>query len=189
MSSAANRYHPVAMALHWLIAISIIFMIVLGLTMEDITPISTRFVWFQIHKSLGLTILLLSVARLAWRLSHAAPALPSHMSRFEKLAATGAHWALYALMFAIPLSGWLLVSAAAKYPTVFFGLFTVPHLPLPDMDPKLIRGAAGETHEILAIYVAIPLIALHVLAALKHQFIDKDNLFVRMLPRWIAKGE
>lgn len=190
MSSVTDRYHPVAMVLHWLIAICLIFMIVLGLVMEDIAPASLRFEWYQIHKSLGLTILVLSIARLAWRLSHVAPALPAHMKRHEKLAAQAAHWGLYVLMFAIPLSGWLIVSASGKYPTIFFGLFTVPHLPMPSFaEPKTIRGMAGEAHEILAIYIAIPLIVLHVLAALKHQFIDKDNLFARMLPRTLCKGK
>lgn len=189
MSSTTNRYHPVAMALHWLIAISIIFMIGLGLIMEDITPISSRFEWFQTHKSLGLIVLLLSIARLAWRLSHRAPALPEHMSRFEKLAAHGTHWFFYALMIGMPLSGWAMVSASGKYPTIFFGLFTVPHLPIADSLREIVGDIAHEGHEILAIYIAIPLIAMHALAALKHQFIDKDNLFARMLPRFMIKGE
>lgn len=189
-SSTTSRYHPVAMALHWLIAISIIAMIILGLVMEDVTPISLRFELFQIHKSLGLTILVLSIARLAWRLSHRAPALPAHMARFEKFAAHATHWAFYALMIAMPLSGWLMVSASGKYPTIFFGFFEVPHLPMPgDADPKAVREYAYKAHEIFTIYIAIGLIALHVLAALKHQFINKDNLFARMLPRFIIKGE
>ena len=189
MSSTTGRYHPVAMALHWIMALCIIFMIVLGLVMEDITPVASRFEWFQIHKSLGLTILLLSVLRLGWRLLHTAPPLPTHMSKLEKLAAHGGHWGLYVLMFAMPLSGWAMVSASGKYPTIFFGLFTVPHLPIPAEHAKTIGGIAHEGHEITAVYLAIGLIVLHVLAALKHQFIDKDHLFARMMPRSIIKGE
>lgn len=180
------RYDPVAITLHWLIAVSIILMIPLGLFMEDF-PISIKFTAYNLHKSIGLSVLGLSVFRLIWRLMNPPPALPAGMSRIERLLAQSAHWGLYFLMIAMPLTGWLMVSASAKYPTVFFGLGEVPFIPMPTgIDTKAAGELFYESHEWLA-YGAIGLILAHLAAALKHHFIHRDDVLRRMLPQWRKK--
>lgn len=180
------RYDPVAVTLHWFIAVSIILMIPLGLYMEDL-PISIRFDAYAFHKSLGITVLALSLFRLIWRFLNPPPALPAGMKPWEKLAANGVHWLLYFLMFAMPLTGWLMVSANRKYPTVFFWMTEVPFIPMPaGIDPKATHEMFEEYHEILG-YGAIFLIALHLGAALKHHFIAKDSTLTRMLPNFMVR--
>ena len=119
MEKIVLRYDPVAVTLHWFIAISIILMIPLGLFMEDL-PIAIRFDAFVFHKSLGITVLALSIFRLIWRLLNPPPALPDSMTPLEKFSANAVHWVLYFLMIAMPLTGWLMVSASNKFPTMFF---------------------------------------------------------------------
>lgn len=175
------RYDPVAITLHWVIAISILCMIPLGFFMEDL-PISIRFDAYAFHKSLGLTVLALSIFRFVWRLMNPPPALPATMKPVEKLAAHAAHWGLYFLIVAMPLSGWLMVSASRKYPTIFFWLGEVPFIPMPEgIDGKTTADMFKEYHETLA-YGAIFLVILHVAAALKHHLIVKDDVLMRMLP-------
>lgn len=177
--AASKRYHGVAIALHWLMAAAIIAMIVIGLVMGDISPLSTRIAVFQFHKSLGLTILFLSLVRLAWRLTHRAPVLPVTMPAWEKLGAHLSHVGLYALMIGLPLSGWCIISTSSnKYPTHFWGTFLVPLLPV----GKGYHDLSETMHTWLA-YGAIGLVTLHALAALKHHFIDHDDVLTRMLPR------
>jgi cytochrome b561 len=181
-----SRYDPVAVALHWAIALAIILMIPIGFFMEDF-PISIRFETYNLHKSIGLTVLALSLFRLIWRLLNPPPALPVGMKPHERLLAHTAHWFLYFLMVAMPLSGWLMVSAEKKYPTVFFWLGEAPFLPMPKgMDPKATHEFFYYTHEYLA-FGAIALIVLHVAAALKHHYLDKDTTLTRMLPVWITR--
>jgi cytochrome b561 len=148
---------------------------------------------YQVHKSVGLTILALSLLRLAWRLMNPPPALPEHMPQLEQLAAKGAHWGFYALMIAMPLTGWLYVSTAwnadigqpLQVPTLYFGLFQVPHIfglaELPTPVRAFWSGVTMNLHSKLA-WAAIVLLVLHVGAALKHQFIDKDEVLGHMVP-------
>ncbi|MDY0029808.1 MAG: cytochrome b [Pseudobdellovibrionaceae bacterium] len=181
-----DHYTCVAILLHWLIGLSIIALLVLGLTMEDF-PKSMMFTAFMIHKSLGLTVLVLTVARIFWRLTHRAPAMPDTMKSWEKFAAHAVHFGLYFLMLALPLSGWAMVSSSARgYPTVFFGLFEWPHIPflsnMTDLESKKeISHSVKEAHETLA-WIAIVLIAMHIGAALKHHIINRDSVLTRMLP-------
>jgi cytochrome b561 len=185
-SSHPTRYDPVAVTLHWLIALAIITMIPVGFFMEDF-PISIRFDTYNLHKSIGLTVLALSIFRLIWRLMNPPPPLPEGMKKHEKLLAHAAHWLLYFLMVAMPLSGWLMVSAERKYPTVFFFMGEAPFIPMPvGMDPKATHEFFYYTHEYLA-FGAVALIALHVAAALKHHYLDKDTILSRMLPVWITR--
>ena len=187
MATTTNtRYDPVAVTLHWVIALSIFAMIPLGFFMEDL-PISIKFDAYTIHKSLGITVLALSLLRLIWRLLNPPPALPEGMKPYEKFLAHAAHWGLYFLMIAMPLTGWLMVSAMRKYPTVFFWLGEVPFIPMPQgIDAKATAEWFEEIHELLA-FGAIALIALHVAAALKHHYIYKDTTLTRMLPTWISR--
>ncbi len=194
---APSRYSLVAIALHWVIAIMIMGQIAVGLWMvEAIHEAETRdlaFNVFQLHKSVGLTVLALSAVRLGWRLTHTAPALPAGMAGWERFLAKGVHVAFYGLMFAMPLSGWAYVSTGwsesferfFSVPTVWFGLIEIPHLTfiasLGEAARRSLGEAAIEAHELLA-YGAIGLIVLHVGAALKHHVIDRDHVLTHMLP-------
>ena len=180
----AQRYTAVAVFLHWTIALLIIGQIAGGLWMTSgegsPVPGDPRFTVFQLHKSFGLTILLLSVARLVWRLMNPPPAMPAHLAGLEKFAAKAAHVLFYVLIIVLPLTGWAVVSSSSTgLPTHFFGLFTWPHLPLPTGAET--HELFEESHELLA-YGAIGLIALHVAGALKHQILDKTDLIGRMAP-------
>ncbi len=181
----STRYTSVAITLHWLIALSIIGLLAMGLVMteKDLLPQELQFRMFQWHKSLGLSVLVLSVLRLVWRLLHKPPALPAHMPLWEKFAAKGTHFVFYLLMLAIPLSGWALVSTSSwGLPTVWFGLFEWPHLPLGDLPNKeQINHTASDAHELLA-YLLIGLLGLHIGAALKHYLIDRDEVVSHMIP-------
>jgi cytochrome b561 len=178
------RYHNIAILLHWVMALLIIGLIALGYFLDDI-PKEYRGTAYMLHKSFGITVLALTLVRLGWRLGHKPPAYALSMRPYEKMAAKGTHWLFYALMIIMPLSGWLMTSAGGKYPIHFFNLFTVPFLPMPDgVDTKMLGGIFHETHEISALWVGIALITLHILAALKHQFIDKTPMLSRMKPKF-----
>ena len=177
----ATRYDPVAVSLHWTIAVLILCMLPLGFFMGDL-PISIRFDAYAVHKSIGITILALSLFRLIWRFLNPPPLLPTGMSALEVFLAKAAHWGLYFLMIAMPLTGWLMVSASKKYPTVYFWMGEVPFIPMPvGLDGKATSHLFGGYHYWLA-YGAIALITLHVVAALKHHFVNRDAVLRRMLP-------
>ncbi len=195
--AAAHRYTIVAIALHWAIALAIVFNVLLGWWMHDSieeqASAARAFVGYQVHKSVGLTVLLLSLVRLGWRIAHPPPPLPAAMPGWEKLAAKATHWAFYALMVLVPLSGWIYVSAGWSHendqpfsvPTAWFGLFRVPHLfGLEHAANDVREGVAGfaiETHELL-VWATLALLALHVGAALKHWLIDRDEVLPQMAP-------
>lgn len=168
------RYNAVARALHWLIALIIIGNIIGGLAHDALEDV---FNVMPLHKSLGLLVLALSVFRLAWRLTNKPPALPDTMPGWERGTAHVLVWIFYAAMIIVPLSGWVM-SSAGKYPLNFFGLFDVPKFAVA---PKsALAGAAHETHEIFGLLL-IPLILLHVGAALRHHFVLRDDTLRRML--------
>ena len=188
--TAPSRYSLVAIVLHWTIALLIIGMMGAGLWMtgaiKEKDTQKLAFDVYQLHKSVGLTILALSVLRLIWRLTHTAPALPGGMQAWERIAAHATHWLFYGLMLGLPISGWLMVSASPwGLPTLFFSGPEVPHLPvLAELDQAgkmLWEGRFKEAHEFMA-FGGMALIAMHIGAALKHQFIAKDNIFARMIP-------
>lgn len=194
---ANERYTSVAIVLHWAIAASILFMIPLGFTMHELAEdgVATQglFEAYQLHKSIGLTVLVLTLVRLAWRLTHRPPPLPAGMPAWERLAARATHWAFYVLTLALPLTGWLYVSAGwsihddqpLPVATRWFGLFEVPHLfGLQNLAPDSREDAAEAAltaHAYLA-FAAIGLAALHVVAALKHHFFDRDETLAHMVP-------
>jgi len=176
------------MTFHWLIAAAILVNICLGYLMDDAGHVGQmeRFALFQIHKSVGLTILVLSFLRLLWRLIHKTPPLSAHLLWWEKLSAHAVHWAFYVLMIGVPLLGWAAVSVAPiGIPTLWFTLFRVPHLPylgtLSRAEKIPYAEFFNETHTFLA-YSILILLALHVAGALKHQFWDRDNELARMIP-------
>lgn len=175
--SAPQAYTATARALHWLMAPLILGMLGLGVYMADLKLSPTKLQLYSWHKWIGMSLLLLAMARVAWRLTHPAPPLPASVPPWQRVAAQVTHGLLYALLVAIPLSGWLM-SSAKGFQTVWWGV-----LPLPDLVAK--DGALGKllatVHGCLNLTLAA-LLAVHVAAALKHHFIDRDAVLARMLP-------
>jgi len=183
---AGGRYSGVSIALHWTIAALIVAQIPLGWRMSELPLGEAKFELFQLHKSVGLTILLLSLVRLAWRATHPAPPLPDPMRRWEKVFARATHVGFYVVMIATPLGGWVLVSASEfDVPTLLWGAIPVPHLPgFEAMSPeakKAVYERVAAGHGALA-WLGVGLLVLHVAGALKHHFINRDGVLQRMLP-------
>ena len=176
MSSSITRYSTPAIAFHWLLALMIAIAFSVGLYMSDLPLSPTRLKLFNYHKWAGITILALSALRLLWRLTHRPPPDPP-MPRWQALAAHGAHWALYVLFFAVPLMGWA-YSSAAGFPVVLYGVLPLPDFVTPD---RATAEIFKERHGQLAFALAA-VVVLHVAAALKHQFMDRDGLLLRMKP-------
>ncbi|MBB5046449.1 cytochrome b561 [Rhodopseudomonas rhenobacensis] len=180
-----SRYTGVAIGLHWLIAALIVALIVIGLTMAH-APIAmaTKFQLYQLHKSIGISVLGLAVLRVLWRLTHRPPALPERMPQLERKAAAGSHALLYLFMIGLPLTGWALVSASPlKIPTVLFGVLSWPDLPwLPHLADKARWSAVFDNIHAYGAFVLIALIGLHSAAALRHHFVVGDDVLHRMLP-------
>lgn len=179
------HYNAIAKILHWLMAITIIALIIAGKVMTDLSSSDPmKFQLYQLHKSAGLTILLLTLTRIGWRLLYTPPALPASMPAWERYAAGSTHLAFYLLMLAIPLSGWVMTSTSSSgVPTLWFNIFEVPALPglTGSEEMEDIHDAAEETHEFLA-NMTILLLLLHIGAALKHHFWNRDDVLKRMLP-------
>lgn len=181
-----SRYSSVAMSLHWLIALLMTCNIGLAWYFNSL-PKALQDAPTQIHKSIGITVLLLTLVRIGWRLANTPPPLPDHMARWERWAAKGTHYVFYFLMLAMPLSGWAMVSASPLiklHPTVLFGVVPWPAVPYGHLDSDTLHGirkAMAFTHEKLA-WLAYATISLHVAAALKHHLIDRDDVLTRMLP-------
>lgn len=171
------RYTRTAMSLHWLIALMIIGLFAFGLYMVELPLSPQKLKYYSYHKWAGVTVFLLVLLRLLWRITHRPPDLPAGMPRWQVKAAKAGHHLLYLLMVIVPLSGWLM-SSAKGFQTVWFGV-----LPLPDLLSK--DEALGEalllTHRLLNWFFML-VVAGHVVAALKHHFIDRDGLLSRMLP-------
>ena len=171
------RYTRTAMSLHWLIALMLFGMFGFGLYMVELPLSPQKLKFYSYHKWAGVTVFLLVLARIAWRVTHRPPALPAGMPAWQVTAAKAGHHLLYLLMVIVPLSGWLM-SSAKGFQTVWFGV-----LPLPDLLAK--DEALGEalllTHRLLNWFFML-VVAGHVVAALKHHFIDRDGLLSRMLP-------
>ncbi|WP_242913332.1 YceI family protein [Brevundimonas pishanensis] len=192
-----DRYPAVAILLHWLIGLSILAMIPMGWWMSDaIEQAETQalaYRVFQIHKSVGFLILALTLLRIVWRLTHPVPRLPAQMHGWERFAARATHVAFYALMLGLPLTGWAYVSSGwavatdtpLSVPTSWFGLFAIPHIGFIEHASEAVRRTIGYmamgAHSKLA-WGAIVLVVLHVGAALKHQFLNRDGVLAHMVP-------
>lgn len=177
MNTTLARYSNTAIVLHWLSAVLVFAVFPLGMYMHDLPLSPTKLQLYSYHKWIGITVLLLAVLRILWRITHKPPLLPGAMPRWQQLASEGVHRLLYALMLVIPFSGWLM-SSAKGFKTVWFGV-----LPLPDLvgKDKALGDALAGVHEALS-YVLLVLVALHLAAAAKHRFIDRDAILFRMLP-------
>lgn len=179
--AATARYSAVAMALHWVLALAILTAFAVGLYVEGLPFSPEKLKLLNGHKWAGVSILFLSVLRLVWRLTHRPPELPErvrkNMPGWQVAAFHGTHHLMYVLFFVVPLAGWA-YSSAKGFPIVWFGV-----LPLPDLLAKdeALAHVLREVHE-LAAFGLIALVGLHVAAALKHQFIDRDGLLNRMRP-------
>jgi cytochrome b561 len=191
-----QRYNKVAILLHWLIALAIFGMFALGWYMSELPKeapkqmafdlfdlgiyqwalaeeASPRTFYFNLHKSLGVTLLALIIFRLFWRVTHRPPAMLASYKAWERKLATGAHHFLYLLMFAMPLSG-VIMATYSKYGVKWFGVDFIAGLDNPSM-----RDIFKEAHEVIG-FILLVLIVLHILGALKHQWIDKDSTMARM---------
>ena len=172
------RYNNIAILLHWFIALLIISAFILGVTMVNIPGITpTKLKYFSWHKWVGVTVLTLACLRLLWRLFHQAPPYPDSMPAWQKKAANSLHGLLYVLMFAVPLSGYFF-TLALGVPVVYLGIIPLPVLIEPN---PAIKESLRLLHFSLNLTLFI-CICLHVLAALKHHFIDRDDVMKRMLP-------
>lgn len=178
--AAQQRYGMGAILLHWTIALALAFQLALGFAMPKN---ESGFELYQLHKSVGITILLLTLLRLGWRLTHRPP--PAVEGGFQGFLAKAVHALLYVFMVGAPLAGWAVVSTdPINIPTVFWGAIPWPHLPL----PTSFNDAAETSHEALA-WLGVALIVLHVAGALRHQLWLKDGLLRRIAPggkAWIA---
>jgi cytochrome b561 len=179
------RYGTVAMTLHWLIALLVVGNVIGGITFGELMSRDNPYFFtiVQLHKSVGLTVLVLSIFRLMWRLTNPVPALPPMDPRLRFLA-RATHYLFYFLIIAVPLAGWLMVSASSTgAPTMWFGLFPVPSFEFLASLPRAERAPWHETfetfHQVFA-YSAVLLVVLHVSAALYHQFSRHDNVLKRM---------
>ena len=177
MAEPRNRYSTVSLILHWLIAALVVAQVLL-ISAHEATegPISREFV--NTHKSVGLSILVLTLIRLGWRIANPAIPLPAETPRWQKLAARTTHVLFYVFLLAMPLVGWAASSAAGRE-ILWFGLFQWPLLPIGG-GREVARELMGY-HELGAKVVYI-LIFLHVAGALKHHFVDRDNVLHRMIP-------
>lgn len=171
-----DRYSRGAIWFHWIIAALVLTNLAIGLLHESLLEGVKGAMPF--HFSIGITVLVLTLARIAWRLAHRPPPLPVGMTAWERIAAQGTHVAFYALLLIMPLSGWMLISGkATSKPFGWFGVFNVPPLPI----SKAASGVAHEAHGLLG-YVMAALVVLHVGAALRHHFVLRDGVLARMLP-------
>jgi cytochrome b561 len=171
------HYTRTAICLHWLIALCVLGLLSVGLYMTGLKISPVKLQIYMLHKSLGLTVLALMLIRLLWRLTHAPPPLPVSLPAWQRVASASTHALIYLLLFAMPISGWLMNSASG-FPTKLFSLMPLPQLIARDPE-AFVRWQT--VHAYLA-YSLLALVVLHVAAAFKHALIDRDGIARRMWP-------
>jgi cytochrome b561 len=179
LRNTANRYGLVSQVFHWLVVILILIQFVWAWRIDNADGFRLRLELVTQHKTIGMTVLVLAMLRLLWRLFNRPPTLPEGMRPWERWAARAGHGALYVLIIAMPLSGWL-YSSAAGLGDYWWGAVNFPSLVEPS---ERLEDVFGQLHEWLAVTLAV-IAGVHVLAALRHQFMFKDQLMQRMLPIW-----
>ncbi|SCW74198.1 cytochrome b561 [Sphingobium faniae] len=179
MRENRSRYSTVSILLHWTIFVLILANATFGGWMEEAKAPADGMRYFALHKSVGLTILLLSLIRLGWRLAHPWPAFPDGMARGERIFARGTHILFYGLMIGAPLLGWAAVSAGGTPEVPLYGVIPAPNLPIAQGED--LSKALGGAHKLM-VKTIYAVLALHVLGALKHHFLDRDEVLSRMLP-------
>lgn len=177
LKNSFERYGAVAQLLHWTVVALIVIQFVLAIRAEDATSLVQKANILTTHKSFGMTVFMLAIVRLAWRLANPVPSTPPNSRPWQDRLARVVHWSLYALILATPLLGWLM-SSAKNYTVSWFGLFSFPNLVAPDEN----RFESFKTIHFVLAYSIASVAALHIAAALKHHFIDGDNVLRRMLP-------
>jgi cytochrome b561 len=174
-ATPADRYSTGAIWFHWIIAVLIIFNLIVGIFHEGVPALRAL---MPAHKAIGITVLVLTIGRIGWRLAHRPPAFAENVVGWERAAAITVRRIFYALMLLMPLSGWIMVSASKHpRPLGWFGLFDVPLLPV----SHAAGSPAGTTHAVLG-YLFAALALLHILGALRHQLILRDSVLGRMIP-------
>ena len=177
LRNTGDSWGAVAKGFHWLMAALILAQIVLGLLALNWRLSPTKIQLFVWHKSFGMLILALLALRLLWRLANATPSLPAEMPAWERAAARSSHLLLYALMVALPITGWV-VNSAANIPFRIFWLIPLPSITAPD---KSVADFFAGVHGVLVVLLVLVLVA-HVGAALRHHFFKRNTVLVRMLP-------
>ncbi len=172
-----SYYGLVAQFLHWSVVLLIITQFCLVLIFHDMPLGLEKIAWIVRHKAVGMTILGLACIRLLWRLFNPPPPLPAHMKPYERWGAHASHAFLYILIFAIPLSGWVM-SSLAGIPVGYFGLFDIPVLMAPD---KTLVEPSKQVHEVLN-FILVATACLHIGAAFYHHGFKQDDVLIRMLP-------
>jgi len=181
LKNPVDRWGGVSLTFHWVIVVLLVVMAYLGLTMTDLPTSAHKASVYALHKSIGLTILVLVALRIAWRLYAGRPVEVAGMPHWQQRIASLTHAALYALLFAIPLSGWV-INSASGFPLRWFGLVRVPAIAPRDV---ALNHLAKETHEVL-FWILVATAAAHAGAALYHHFVQRDATLARMLPRgWL----
>jgi cytochrome b561 len=176
-----EQWGSLAKFFHWTVVLLILVQATIGLTMVNMAKSPKVIPYFTFHKSLGLTIFLLAVLRLTWKLFDKRPAEPETMSRWQVTGAKLGHGLLYVLLFLVPLSGWWYDSVAALRPLYFWGLFEVPHLGGPDPNDPGLKDLAAFRHQFL-FWTLVAVAAGHALIAIYHQVVSKDGVLARMWP-------
>jgi len=183
LKSGSNHWGSLAKFFHWLVVLLILVQGTIGLVMVELPKTPSVIPVFSLHKSLGLTILALAILRLTWRAFDPRPAEPADISHAQALLARCGHALLYALLFAVPVTGWWFDSLSGLRPLYFFGLFEVPHLVAPD---KALKDFASQTHETL-FWLLITVATGHAVIAMVHQFARHNNILGRMWPDWLQR--
>lgn len=184
--NTSDRWGNVSQGLHWLIALLILLLGIVGLTMGEL-PRTPKYFWvYTAHKSLGITVLALVALRLGWRLVAGAPEPVPGTPSWQERIASATHWLLYVLMFALPLSGWIYDSASGLRPFRWFGLVEMPKVVTPN------PGAAEISHAIheWGFWLLIAVVVAHAGAALYHHLFQRDATLARMLPQgWLTSPQ
>jgi cytochrome b561 len=175
--SRPTRYTAIAQLFHWTIAALIVTQFALAWTAVDLPLGVHKLALFARHKSFGMTVFMLAILRLLWRFKNPPPELPTGMTPLESTLARATHVAFYVLLFAMPITGWMM-SSAKNYSVSWFGLFTWPNLIAKN---EVAFNILRSTHDYLSDALFV-IAVLHILAALKHHFWNKDDVFLRMLP-------
>ena len=177
LRNTRHRYGLISQALHWGIMLLVLVQLVLGVGAYNSPPVGERLVIHHLHYSLGITIFALMLARLGWRLLSAPPPLPRSVNGLQRVAANGTHVAIYVLLLAMPVVGWLYCSAS-ELTTTWFGIVTIPN----PLGPSARLAVALKMLHMDMAGALVTLIVMHISAAFWHQFVHKDNLLARMLP-------
>jgi len=178
IKNSQDHYGSVSKLFHWLTVLILIGMFTIGFFGGSVQDAATRSSLYQGHKATGLLVIMITLLRLGWKLINPRPRLPDNIPAWQRKSANAAHFLLYGFLLAMPFSGWIMATAAGKYPN-FYGLFVAP---LPGIEQsKALAKTFSQVHGIIA-WCFLAVIALHLLAALKHHFINRDTVLRNMLP-------